>query len=165
MFFETGINLITPSVSISPYTLIVGVTGDVVEPDIMILPDNVVFPSNVLLPICVVEPDTFNEPVNDVFPIRVLDPVVINEPEIYTDWRNVLTYDAVSEKLADTEYTAYDAVTAYDELSACVAYDAVTAFCAQLAVPCNDPVIPGANSDDNSPAEPEVITLRQLGIW
>jgi hypothetical protein len=73
-------NLITPFVSISPYTLIVGVTGDVVEPEIMIDPDKSVLPKRVLFPICVVEPDIFKDPVRVVLPIRVFDPVVNKLP-------------------------------------------------------------------------------------
>ena len=43
-------NLITPSVCVSPYILTVGVVGSK-EPEIVIDPDNNVVPSSVLLPI------------------------------------------------------------------------------------------------------------------
>ena len=77
MFLDTGINLIIPSVSISPYILIVGVDGVVVDPDIMMLPDNTVFPSSALLPICRVDPLILSEPVN----VRVFDPLKVKLAE------------------------------------------------------------------------------------
>jgi hypothetical protein len=93
MLLLTGMNLITPSVSISPYTFIVGVMGEVVEPEIMIDPDKSVLPKRVLFPICVVEPDIFKDPVRVVVPIRVLEPVVNRLP--VTVWSPIKMFDPV----------------------------------------------------------------------
>ena len=55
IFLFTGMNLITPSVCVSPYIFTVGTEG-FNEPDMVREPDNNVVPNKVLLPICVDEP-------------------------------------------------------------------------------------------------------------
>jgi hypothetical protein len=92
IFLTTGVNLITPFVSISPYTLIEGVAGTVVDPDIVIEPESVVFPNKLLVPIWVVEPVMFRDPV------------------MVTVWFKGLTYEAVSEFEQEIAVNAHDDV-------------------------------------------------------
>ena len=85
IFLSTAKNLIIPFVSISPYTLMDGVAGTVVDPDIITLPDNVVLPYRLLFPVCVVEPVMLSEPVilSEPVNVNVFDPlsnVKLGEP-------------------------------------------------------------------------------------
>jgi hypothetical protein len=68
----------------SPYTLIVGVAGVVVEPEIIILPERIVFPSRVLFPTWVVEPVTFKDPVIVTPLVTIKEFRAASEPEIMT---------------------------------------------------------------------------------
>jgi hypothetical protein len=103
-------------------------------------PDMIILPDNVVFPSSV------------LLPICVVEPDIFNDPVINTSCRNGKTYDAVSAVVMLPE--KYEAVLAF---KADNAYE---------AVPCKDPVIPPVTTRlDKLASEPDVITLRQLGIW